>query len=183
MIRALLLLLGAVSFLTTPYIALLPIYAREIFHGDAQALGMLMGCSGLGALIGNIFLASRPAGDRFSQITIFSSMTAGIALMAFAIGFGIVVTAVSTNISLQTDVGSEFRGRVMSLYTVAYLGISPLGSLAAGLVATGVGVPKTLFFAGLFCVVCAVLLAAPLRQEGGLLAKTARAANALRATP
>lgn len=192
-IRTVLLLLGAVSFLTTPYIALLPTYAREIFHGDAQTLGMLLGCSGLGALIGNIFLASRAPGDDLSHITVFASIVAGIALMTFAfstslwvsmllltaVGFGIVVTAVSINITLQAKVGGEFRGRIMSLYTVAYLGVSPLGSLGEGWVANGIGVPKTLFFAGLACVICATILAAQLnpvriRVEGGEFAPELR---------
>jgi MFS family permease len=175
-IRVLLVLLATTSFLATPYVTLLPTYARDVFHGDAQMLGMLMGCSGLGAILGNIFLASRAPGQKLSHIAVSASMIAGVALMGFAfstslwvsmllltaIGFGIVVTAVSTNITLQTNVDGKFRGRVMSLYTAAYLGISPLGSLVEGWIANGIGVHMTLFFAGLTCVVGAFMLATQL---------------------
>lgn len=164
-IRTSLIFLGIVSFLATPYVVLLPVYAKVVFHGDAQTLGLLLSSAGLGAVFGTIFLASRKGVDKLRNITIFAGTSAGIALMGFAFstilwlsvvlmvlaGFGVVVTAASTNMSLQTIVEGRFRGRVMSMYTIAYLGMSPLGGLAAGVLADHIGTPSTLFLGGLIC--------------------------------
>lgn len=164
-IRTSLLFLGVVSFLATPYVVLLPVYAKEVFHGDAQTLGLLLSSAGLGAVFGTVFLASRKGIEKLRNITIFAGTSAGIALMGFAFstilwlsvvlmvlaGFGVVVTAASTNMSLQTIVEGRFRGRVMSMYTIAYLGMSPLGGLAAGVLADHIGTPSTLFIGGLIC--------------------------------
>ena len=165
-IRTALLFLTLVSFMVTPYVVLLPVYAKEVFHGDARTLGLLMSSAGLGAIVGTIFLASRKNVGRLRNITLFAGTCAGIAMMGFAFsttlwlsvmlmalaGFGVVVTAASTNMSLQTFVEGRFRGRVMSMYTVAYLGMSPLGGLAAGILAHHIGTPNTLFIGGLICV-------------------------------
>ncbi len=170
-IRTSLLFLGVVSFLATPYVVLLPVYAKEVFHGDAQTLGLLMSSAGLGAIFGTIFLASRKNVAKLRNITIFAGTTAGVALMGFSYstvlwlsvmlmvlaGFGVVVTAASTNMSLQSIVEGRFRGRVMSLYTIAYLGISPLGGLVAGVLADHIGTPGTLFIGGLICTLCGAI--------------------------
>ncbi|MBI3562123.1 MAG: MFS transporter [Gammaproteobacteria bacterium] len=170
-IRSVLLLLSLVSLGVAPYIGLLPVYAQKTFHGDARVLGMLMSCAGLGALLGNIFLATRRHNQEFKRVTTLAGLCAGVGLMGFSystrlwlsmatlalVGCGIVVTAVSINTMLQTTVKSEFRGRIMSFYTMAYLGLAPVGSLMEGALANTIGTPTTLFIAGLVCVIGALV--------------------------
>lgn len=170
-IRAVLLLLSLVSLGVAPYAGMLPVYAREIFHGDARVLGMLLSCAGLGAVLGNIFVATRGHNQEFKGITTLAGLGAGVGLMGFSystqlwlsmatlalVGWGIVVTAVSINTMLQTTVASAFRGRIMSLYTMAYLGLAPVGSLIEGYLAEAIGTSPTLFIAGLVCVLGALL--------------------------
>ncbi|MBI3432782.1 MAG: MFS transporter [Hydrogenophilales bacterium] len=164
-IRGSLLFLALVSFMATPYLVLLPVYAKDVFHGSAQTLGFLMSSAGLGAIVGTVFLASRKNVGKLRSVTLLAGTCAGIALMGFAlsttlwvslllmglVGFGVVVTAASTNMSLQTAVEGRFRGRVMAMYTIAYLGVSPLGGLAAGVLADHIGTPDALFTGGLLC--------------------------------
>lgn len=188
-IRTSLLFLTLVSFMATPYVVLLPVYAKEVFHGDAQTLGLLMSSAGLGAIVGTIFLASRKGVGKLRNVTLFAGICAGIALMGFAFstalwlslllmvlaGFGVVVTAASTNMSLQTIVEGRFRGRVMSMYTIAYLGMSPLGGLAAGMLADRIGTPHTLFIGGLICALGGATFAARLLgRRSRLSAETRR---------
>jgi predicted MFS family arabinose efflux permease len=107
------------------------------------------------------------------RLIVIASLTAGAALVLLAgstsvwlaapliamIGFGILVTSVSTNMILQTIVDDDKRGRVMSLYTAAFLGMTPFGSLLAGALADVVGVSLTLALGGIACVAGAVYLA------------------------
>jgi MFS family permease len=172
-IRAMLILLALVSFTTTPYLFLMPIFAREVFHGTAQVLGVLIGAAGLGAVSGTLYLASRQRVRGLGRIIAVGSATAGIALMLFSlsrvlwlsallmvfVGAGIIVTAASVNTILQTVVDDDKRGRVMSLYTMSFLGMSPVGSLAAGQLAHLIGAPDTLLAGGACCLAGAALFA------------------------
>lgn len=171
-IRMLLPAIALVSFMATPYQTLMPIYAAQVFAGGAHTLGFLIGAAGLGGVIGLVFLASRRDVRGLTRWVVAGSALAGAALMAFAYsrvlwfslammaltGFGIIITANSVSTILQTIVDDEKRGRVMSFFTVAFLGVSPLGSLAAGWVAHAAGVAATLFLGGLCCVMGAVVL-------------------------
>ena len=164
-IRALLLMLATVAFLATPYSTLMPALVRDVFRGGADDMGYLMGASGLGAICGTLFLASRPNARGLIRIIIAASGAAAVALMLFphmpstvyalpllsVVGFGILVTSVSVNMILQTIVDDGKRGRVMSLYTVAFLGISPFGALAAGALSDLIGPRTTLTLGGLGC--------------------------------
>lgn len=172
-IRFLLLLLALVGFMATPYAALMPALTRDVFHGDAEQMGYLMGAAGLGAVSGTLYLASRRDVRGLVRLIVFASFTAGAALAALVwsrsmwialpllvvIGFGLLVTSVSINMILQTIVDDDKRGRVMSLYTAAFLGIAPFGSLAAGAAADAVGVATTLTVGGVCCVGGALFLA------------------------
>jgi MFS family permease len=164
-IRALLLMLATVAFLATPYSTLMPALVREVFRGGADDMGYLMGASGFGAICGTLFLASRPNARGLIRIIIAASGAAAVALMLFpqmpstafampllsVVGFGILVTSVSVNMILQTIVDDSKRGRVMSLYTVAFLGISPFGGLTAGALSDLIGPRATLTLGGLGC--------------------------------
>jgi MFS family permease len=172
-IRVLLLVLALVALLATPYITLMPVLVREVFHGGAEQMGFLVGAGGLGAVSGTLYLASRRNVRGLVRLIILASLVAGVALLLLAwsgsvwlaapliaaIGFGILVTSVSTNMILQTIVDDDKRGRVMSFYTAAFLGMTPFGSLAAGALADVIGVALTLTLGGLACVAGAIYLA------------------------
>ena len=171
-VRLLLPVVALVSFMATPYQALMPIFAAEVFQGDARMLGFLIGAAGLGGSSGLIYLASRRDVRGLARHIVFGALLAGISLMIFAestllwlslaaimlTGFGIILVGMGTSMIFQTIVVDEKRGRVMSFFTMAFLGVSPLGSLAAGALAHKVGAAHTLFIGGAFCVVGAALL-------------------------
>lgn len=177
-IRLLLLVLALVGLLATPYVTLMPVLVREIFGGDADLMGYLMGAAGLGAVSGTVCLASRRSVRGLVRLIVGAAFTAGAALLALGwsqttwvalpllavIGFGILVTSVSVNMILQTIVDDDKRGRVMSFYTAAFLGMSPFGALVAGAAADVIGVAPTLAIGGACCAAGALYLAANRRR-------------------
>ena len=170
-IRALLLLIGLVSLTGMPYAVLMPVFARDILHGNSQTLGFLFGAVGSGALIGAIYLASRKtvlglgrwiaiAASIFSLGLLFFSFSRNIylsvGLMLFT-GFGMMIQMASTNTLLQTLVDDDKRGRVMSLYVMAFMGKAPFGSFMAGTLASIIGAPYTVLSSGVICLIGALL--------------------------
>lgn len=177
-IRALLSLAALVSVMVVPYVVLMPYYAKVVFHGDAHTLGLLMACSGLGAMTASLFLASRKSVAALSRHVPAAAGVGGAALMAFAFstnlwlsmsalvvaGFGVIATAAGSNTLIQTLVEERFRGRVMSLFTVAFLGMAPVGNLLSGAIAHYVGVPATLFGGGVLALGVGRMLARPIAE-------------------
>jgi MFS family permease len=173
-IRLLLGVLAVVSLLATPYMTLMPVLVREVYGGGANVMGFLVGAAGAGALTGTLFLASRANVRGLVRVIAAASIAAGIALtlvswaggihaavlLLAVVGFGILVTSVSVNMILQTIVDDDKRGRVMSLYTAAFLGISPFGAITAGALADRIGVAATLTLGGIACVLAGLFLAA-----------------------
>lgn len=172
-IWAVLLLVALVSLWGMPYAVLMPIFAAEVLHGGAHTLGLLMTAPGIGALIATIYLASRKtilgAGVRIAAgAAIFSGGLIAVALthhllpaliaLGFA-GLGIIVQLATSNTVLQTIVDDDKRGRVMSLYTMAFMGMAPFGSVLGGALAHHIGVPTTLLLGGIVCVGGALLFA------------------------
>jgi MFS family permease len=165
-VRILLPTLAVVSFMIAPYQALMPIFAAEIYHGGADTLGYLMGAAGLGGGIAVLFLAARRDVRGLARIILAAALTAGAALAAFShtrwlwlayvlifcVGAGMLVVITGTSTILQTIVEDEKRGRVMSLYTMSFLGMIPMGSLAAGALADVIGAPWTLALSGFCCI-------------------------------
>jgi MFS family permease len=164
-IRAVLALVALVSLVGLPYAVLMPIFAAEVLHGDAHTLGWLMTAPGVGALAGTVYLASRKtiygAGVRIAAgATIFGGGLIGVGLarnfvlalvaLAFA-GIGMIVQLATSNTVLQTIVDEDKRGRVMSLYTMAVMGMAPFGSLLGGAIAHRFGVQMTMFCGGILC--------------------------------
>ncbi len=172
-IRSLLLLVALLSFAGMPYAVLMPIFAKTILRGGPSTLGFLVGSSGLGALAGALYLASRQNARGLGKIIVVAASLFGVGLMAFSqsqqlmfsmmmmlcTGFGMMVTMAACNTVLQTLVDDDKRGRVMSLYTVAFMGIAPFGCLLAGALATWFGAPLTLLCGGLACLAGAALFA------------------------
>jgi MFS family permease len=172
-IRSLLLLLALISFMGMPYTVLMPVFAGKILHGGPQTLGFLLGATGVGALAGAIFLASRRSVLGLGRIVIIASSLFGIGLIGFSFsrlfwlsmammvptGFGMMVQMTSTNTLLQTIVDEDKRGRVMSFYTMAFMGMVPFGSLFAGSLASAIGAPGTTMIGGILCIFGSVLFA------------------------
>lgn len=172
-IKALLSLTALVSLVGIPYTVLMPVFAREILHGGPLTLGFLMGASGLGALGGALYLASRTTVVGLGKLITLSTVLFGGSLIAFGmsrslwmslvlmlgVGFGMLVQMAASNTIMQTIVEDDKRGRVMSLYAMAFMGMVPFGSLLAGSLANRVGAPQTLLMGGVGCLVGAGLFA------------------------
>ncbi len=169
-IRSILLLLALVSVTGMPYTVLMPVVAVDLLHGGAHTLGFLMAMSGVGALASAIGLALRRTvlglGKRIAiSAAVFGgglvvlgfsrSLTISLLLMTVT-GFGMMQQMAASNTILQTIAADDKRGRVMSFYTLAILGMNPIGSLLAGGVAAKVGVPVTMIGAGVICLAGAV---------------------------
>lgn len=182
-IRSILLLLGSVSLMGMPYAVLMPVFARDILHGGPHTLGFLTAASGVGALAGAMYLASRRSVLGLGKIMGLAASLFGIALIAFAfsrvlwfslfllllIGFGMMVQMASSNTVLQTIVDDDKRGRVMSFYTMAFLGMAPFGSLFAGGLASKIGAPDTLMIGGVSCIFGAVIFMRNLPSLRGMV--------------
>ncbi|HKW10494.1 MAG TPA: MFS transporter [Gemmatimonadaceae bacterium] len=164
--RSSLLLLALVATMGMPYTVLMPAVASDSLHGGAHTLGFLMTASGLGALAGALYLASRNSVLGLGRAMVVSTIAFGIGLAAFSqsrllwlsllllpiVGGGMMVETAATNTILQTIVEEHMRGRVMSFYTMAFLGTAPLGSLLAGVLADRIGAPTTILLGGIACV-------------------------------
>lgn len=170
-VRSIILLLAAVSLLGFPYTVLVPIFAGDILHGGPHTLGFLMGAFGFGAFLGGLWLASRktvigldgaiPLGVGFFGAGLIAFgcsrlLWLSLILMA-ATGSMLMVYWAASNTILQTVVDDDKRGRITSLFMMAFLGTSPVGSLLAGRVAEHIGAPRTVILEGMCCVLGAIL--------------------------
>jgi MFS family permease len=172
-IRTVLLLLALSSLMGMSYTTIMPLFAAEILSGGPRTLGFLLGATGLGAVVAALYLASRPTvlglgrniyrgaglfGLSLVAVGACKTMWLAIVLM-FLLGMGMMLQIASSNTILQTIVDDDKRGRVMSIYAMAFLGMTPFGSLMAGSLAHGLGSPLTLMIGGVACFVGAVLFA------------------------
>jgi MFS family permease len=176
-IRALLILLGIVSLTGMPYAVLMPLFADQILHGGATALGILMGASGIGALAGAFVLASRRGLRGLGAWVAWSSAAFGLALVLFALsrlfwlsaailvaaGFFSIVQMAASNTLIQSMAPDHLRGRVMSFYSMVFLGMAPLGALGAGTTASTLGAPFAVALGGIMCLASAALFGSRLR--------------------
>jgi MFS family permease len=175
-IRRMLLLLATVSMTVGPYASLMPAIAVKTFGEGAQLVGLFIGAVGLGAVIAAVSLARRPSVRGLVKWIGASSIAAGLGaagfcfsrsiplsalLMAIA-GFGIFMTAASCNTIVQSVVPEDKRGRVMSYYTMFFIGSLPIGHLAAGALAERIGAPYTFLAGGIACALAGGLFAAGL---------------------
>ncbi len=181
-IRHILLLLALVSLVGMPYTVLMPLVATEMLRGGSTTLGLLMASVGIGALMGAVVLAARKSVLGLGHMIPLAAGTFGVGLIAFSFshflwlamaflvvtGLGFMVQMASSNTLLQTIVDDEKRGRVMSFYTMAVMGITPFGSLLAGWAAHRIGAASTLRLGGMGCIMGALWFAQSLsafRQE------------------
>lgn len=157
-IRAFMLMVSVSSLLVIPYLALMPIYARDVLNIGATGLGLLMGSAGVGALAGSLTLASIGTFERRGRASLISGVLANAAVLGFsfsrvtvlscallmAAGWGMIVQMATVNAVIQTEVPDGLRGRVMSLYTTVFLGFIPVGNLIVGALATWMGAPHAI---------------------------------------
>ncbi len=176
-IRPCLLAVAALSFFVTPYAVMMPLYASAIYGSDARSYGLLIGSAGAGALLAGLYLASRQDTERLPRRAADAMLVAAAGLMLFAfntrlavgfvivmaIGFAVIAFIAGSNTLVQMEVDDAYRGRVMGIFSMAFLGIAPLGSVTVGQLAQHVGVPPVLFGCG------ALALAAGLAVRGRLL--------------
>jgi MFS family permease len=177
-IRYIILLLALVSLMGMPYSVLMPVFAKTILHGGPHTFGFLMGASGIGALAAAIYMASRRNVLGLGKIIPLFAAVFGLGLIAFSLsqyfllsvllmsvtGFGMIMQMTSSNTILQTIVDDDKRGRVMSFYTMAFMGTAPFGSLIAGVLADNIGAPNTLIIGGASCILGALFFARKLPE-------------------
>lgn len=163
-------LLALVSLMGMPFSVLMPVFAKEILHGDSHTFGFLMGASGLGALSGALYLASRKNAAGLEKLIPFSAVVFGSGLILLAAsrifwlatlvmvltGAGMMLVMASSNTVIQSVIDDSKRGRVMSFYAMAFMGTAPFGSLLAGSLAKIIGTPLTLAMGGASCIIGAV---------------------------
>lgn len=176
-IRNIIVYFATASLIGMSYIVLMPIFAKEILHGNAQTLGFLMSSAGFGALLGALSLAGQKSFSGLENRIYATSLILGVGLLGLAfankvwislvllffIGFGIVIIIASCNTLLQDIVDDDKRGRVMSLYTMAFMGTTSIGSLCGGAIADKIGVPHTFLLTGLIMIIAAFIFRTKLK--------------------
>ena len=177
-IRWVLMLLSLTSFAGLSTSVLMPIFAAETLGGGADTLGFLMGASGIGAVCGAIYLASRTSSRGLETVLTIAAGILGIGLMVLSLasllwvamlimmftGFGMIVQVASSNTILQHVVEEDKRGRVMGFYTMAFIGVGTVGNLWAGYMAHVIGTAHTFQVGGALCIVGGVLFAGKLPE-------------------
>lgn len=169
-IRALLLLIGLVSLVAMPYTVLMPVFADKVLRGGARELGILMGATGVGALLGALTLASKTGVKGLGRWVAISCATLGISLFLFSFsttlwlsvvlllpaGYSMMLQMACSNTLIQTMVPDQLRGRVMALYSMMFMGMAPFGAFFGGALAHRVGAPITVAIGGVACVLGAI---------------------------
>ncbi len=165
-IRSILMLFCVISLMGWPFMVLMPIFAAQILHGGPHTLGFLMGAVGVGSLASALSLVLRRSVRGLLKIIPIGAAVFGTGLIAFGFsrlewlslltmlvtGFGMMLGLTTSNTILQTLVDEKLRGRVMSYYAMAFVGMAPFGSLLAGGMAHVIGAPHTVMISGLACI-------------------------------
>ncbi len=177
-IRVILTLFALLSLMGMPYVVLMPIFASQVLHGGPHTLGYLMGASGVGALVSAISLALRKSVRGLTTMIQLAAILFGAGLILFGlskslalsllmmliVGFGMMQGLAASNTIIQTLVPEDKRGRVMSFYTMAFVGMAPFGSLLAGELAHRFGAPHAIIITGTCCLAGAAWFATQLKS-------------------
>ena len=161
-VRTILLLFAVVSLMGMPFVVLMPIFAARVLHGGPHTLGFLMGAMGVGALGAALSLAARKNVRGLIRSIPIAAAIFGVGLIGFGLshwfwlsmamaavaGVGMMQGMAASNTIIQTLVSEDKRGRVMSFYTMAFMGMSPFGSLLAGWMANAFSAPLTVIVSG-----------------------------------
>lgn len=168
-IRVALMLIAVCSSFGASYIPLLPAFARDVLHEGSQGLGLLYGAIGCGAL-GGAYMLARVRDKYLSLTPILAAAMFGLSLIAFShsqwlplslvlllpTAFSLMLLGGSTNTIIQIASSDDMRGRVVSFYTMFFLGMMPWGSLLLGWIASKAGVPEAVMIGGSVCVLAAL---------------------------
>ncbi len=166
-IRSILLLFALLSLMGWPFMVLMPVFAAQVLHGGAHTLGFLMGAVGVGSLISALSMVLRRSVRGLTKIIPIAALVFGVGLICFGLsnyfwmsmlvmlltGFGMMQGLTASNTIIQTLVDEKMRGRVMSYYTMAFVGMAPFGSLLAGTLAHAIGAQRTVIVSGVACIV------------------------------
>lgn len=164
-IRSILLMFAIVSLMGWPYMVLMPLFAGQVLHGGAHTLGFLMGAAGIGSLVSAFSLVLRRSIRGLLKMIPIAAVVFGAGLILFGashvlwlsmalmvlVGWGMMQGLTASNTIIQTLVPEDKRGRVMSYYTMAFVGMAPFGSLLAGTMAHVIGAPHTVQITGAVC--------------------------------
>jgi MFS family permease len=160
------------SLCASPYATLMPAVVRETYGGGPGTLGLLVGCAGAGGVLATAWLALGAQGFALRRVTPVACAAAGLGLLGVALapplavaaacmvltGAGIIATAASANMRIQSEAPEPFRSRWVSLYVMGFLGMAPLGGLVAGILASALGVLAVIGGGGAVCCMAAALL-------------------------
>jgi len=161
-----LVLMALIGLMGMPYMVIMPVFARDILHGGPQTFGFLMGASGIGALMGSLYLASRKSVLGLAKLNALAVFIFGTGIIVFSFsrslafslcillftGVGMIMHMASSNTLLQTVVDEDKRGRIMSYMSLCTMGMAPFGSLLAGSLSDVIGAPNTLIINGIACI-------------------------------
>ncbi len=170
-LRDIILFIALVSLTAMPYAVIMPVFAKDILHGGPQSLGFLMTAVGAGALTGALYLASRKNVLGLGKIIAGAALFFGTGLILFSIsrlhwlslvilyftGIGMMIQTASCNTLLQTITDDDKRGRVMSFYSMSFMGMAPFGSLLVGFLSDRISAPATVAIGGICCILAGVL--------------------------
>lgn len=159
--------LGMMSLLVLPFNTLIPVYAKDIFHGTASTFGVIDSFIGVGAFSGAIFLASLKPGRNLKKILAVNTLIFGTGLVIFShasiyplallfaviAGFGMMSQITISNTIIQTTVAPDMRGRVISFYAMMFFGMQPLGGLLIGYISQIIGTPNTVLAEGIIALI------------------------------
>jgi MFS family permease len=182
-IRTILSLFALLSLMGMPFMVLMPIFASQVLHGGPHTLGYLMGASGVGALVSALSLALRKTVRGLTTMIQIAAILFGSGLILFGlshhlalslflmliVGFGMMQGLAASNTVIQTLVPEDKRGRVMSYYTMAFVGMAPFGSLLAGALAHRFGAPHAVMITGTCCLIGAAWFATQLKSVRAIM--------------
>ncbi|HTQ87133.1 MAG TPA: MFS transporter [Candidatus Solibacter sp.] len=177
-ISSLLLLVALVSVVGIPYTVLMPIIADKVLHGGARELGLLMSATGVGAVMGALTLAMRTGVRGLGRLAAMAAGGFGASLVVFSfshwlvvsmvllvpVGYFVMLQMAATNTLLQSMAPDHLRGRIVALYSMMFMGMTPAGALGAGFAADHLGAPITLAIGGTACIAGAIVFARRLPQ-------------------
>jgi len=178
-VRILLAATALVNLAGSPVIVLGPFFAEDIFHKGSEGFGFLTAALGLGAVIGTFVLARQTETASMARIVLYSAATMGIGLIIFAlspsfllsiaaialVGFSIFRQLAATNTLIQTLIHDDYRGRIMSIYSMMVIGMLPIGNLASGAAAAHIGARPTVFAGAMFALAAAAVWGSQVRRD------------------
>jgi MFS family permease len=165
------LLIAIFSLVAMPFVTLLPVFAGEILNAGPKGFGILVGATGAGALTAALFLAFRgDIGDKSKFISL-AALCASFSLLAFSmsrvfllsvvalilVGWGLVSFLATANSFIQLSVPDNLRGRVMSVFTLVFLGTAPLGNSLVGITADSIGTPRAVNISAVICIAASII--------------------------